>query len=265
MRIQSFQFHDRTTGWKLEETTFDPFNLLVGVSGVGKTKILAALQQVQGVALGTRTVCAEWSIHFEHDGQEYEWQALTSDADAPRESVSGDGPTAASHVFVAEKITSGSLGTLVLRDGDSFIFETTNLPKLKRSDSAITLLAEESRIAPIRAAFRRLVFSESGDRLRGELAYARAHLVPIDRRWDMNEIREAFELPTAVQAYLTRQSFHLAYLQEMLQEQGKTYSKAFPGVVLEANYLEALRQRCASTCHLPSLKTLLSTWTSING
>jgi hypothetical protein len=63
--------------------------------------------------------------------------------------------------------------------------------------------------------------------------------------------------------YLTRQSFHLAYLQEMLHEQGKTYSKAGPGVVIEANYLEALRRRCGSTGHLPSLNTLLSTWTSI--
>jgi hypothetical protein len=61
-------------------------------------------------------------------------------------------------------------------------------------------------------------------------------------------------------AYLTRASFHLAYLQEMLREQDKTYSKTGPGVVLEANYLEALRQRCATTGHLPSLSVLLSTW-----
>jgi hypothetical protein len=63
--------------------------------------------------------------------------------------------------------------------------------------------------------------------------------------------------------YTTRAQFHLEYLREMLHEQGKVYSKLNPGVVLEANYLDALRRRCASTGHLPSLQVLLSTWSSL--
>jgi hypothetical protein len=63
--------------------------------------------------------------------------------------------------------------------------------------------------------------------------------------------------------YLTRASFHLAYLQEMLREQGKMYTKTNPGVVLERNYLDALQHRCSTTGHLPSLQKLFTTWSAI--
>ena len=63
--------------------------------------------------------------------------------------------------------------------------------------------------------------------------------------------------------YLTRASFHLTYLQEMLREQGKSYTKKNPGVVLEPNYLQALRQRCASTGHLASLQRLFTAWDGV--
>lgn len=61
-------------------------------------------------------------------------------------------------------------------------------------------------------------------------------------------------------AYLVRIR---ALLREMLHEQGQIYSKVNPGVVLEVNYLDALRRRCASTSHLSSLQVLLSTWSSL--
>lgn len=63
--------------------------------------------------------------------------------------------------------------------------------------------------------------------------------------------------------YVTRQSFHEAYLKEMLAEQGKSYSKVHPGVVLESNYLSSLRDRCAATSHLRSLQRLLDTWSDL--
>lgn len=42
MFIKRFEYEALRTGWKLERTEFDAFNLLVGNSGVGKTKILRA-------------------------------------------------------------------------------------------------------------------------------------------------------------------------------------------------------------------------------
>lgn len=57
--------------------------------------------------------------------------------------------------------------------------------------------------------------------------------------------------------YPTRQKLHLAYLQAMLAEHGRPYSKRNPGIVLEPSYFEALRKRCARTGHLASFQKLL--------
>ncbi|WP_438025153.1 hypothetical protein [Sorangium sp. So ce233] len=57
--------------------------------------------------------------------------------------------------------------------------------------------------------------------------------------------------------YVTRTSFHLAYLKAMLAERSYRYSKQRPGVVIEPSYFEALRARCARTGHLASFRHLL--------
>lgn len=65
--------------------------------------------------------------------------------------------------------------------------------------------------------------------------------------------------------YVTRQSFHLAYLQEMLVERSHRYSKRSPGVVLEPSYFDALRVRCARRGHLPSFQKLLDAVGALGG
>lgn len=71
------------------------------------------------------------------------------------------------------------------------------------------------------------------------------------------------ELMGKPEGYPTKASFHGKYLKEMLLEHGKRYSKEHPGVVVGNDYLDALRQRCASTGHLQSLAALLSTWDAL--
>ncbi len=42
MEILTFEFQDGATGWTLEPMSLDSFNLLVGLSGAGKTRIVRA-------------------------------------------------------------------------------------------------------------------------------------------------------------------------------------------------------------------------------
>jgi hypothetical protein len=73
------------------------------------------------------------------------------------------------------------------------------------------------------------------------------------------------ELMDCPEGYLTKASFHLEYLKEMLIEQNPNlrYTKKYPGPTTEKAYLDALRQRCEKTEHLPSLKRLLDIWDTI--
>ena len=39
MKILELEYHDKILDWKLKTSEFSDLNLLVGISGVGKTKI----------------------------------------------------------------------------------------------------------------------------------------------------------------------------------------------------------------------------------
>jgi len=69
----------------------------------------------------------------------------------------------------------------------------------------------------------------------------------------------------AYRGFSTRARFHQAYLQEMLLDQNPRlrYSKVHPGSVLDRDYLDALRERVASTDHLRSLKRLFEIWDTL--
>ncbi|MEO5332482.1 MAG: ATP-binding protein [Magnetococcus sp. YQC-5] len=148
MSIVSFQFEDRVNNWRLQHTRFDAFNLLVGHSGVGKTKILQALQTVCRAGTQNAKVApgGVWSLELAIDGHIYQWDA----------SVSEERP-----LFEQESITLDG-NELVFRQPEQGIFRFNNisLPKLKDSESAITLLGSEDVILPLRKKIN--IFIKSG-------------------------------------------------------------------------------------------------------
>jgi recombinational DNA repair ATPase RecF len=58
MRIEKLYYRNHVTGWELSTMEFGDVNLLVGVSGVGKTKILEAIRSLQRIAFGI-----PWCLH----------------------------------------------------------------------------------------------------------------------------------------------------------------------------------------------------------
>jgi predicted ATPase len=74
MKILELEYEDKTTGWKLEKTKFDDFNLLVGVSGVGKSKILKAIGSLKAIALGIPQNGIKWNVLFlDSENVECKW------------------------------------------------------------------------------------------------------------------------------------------------------------------------------------------------
>ena len=162
MKIQSFKFSNNKENWHIEEVKFENLNLLVGGSGVGKTRILRALHLICNVAKGrNRNIDdLEWSINFSHLEQDYRWELKSSST--KKEEIFSDVNESKQTEIVYEK--------LVRYDGDSELeillrthleskFNNEKLPKLKRTESAINLLSEEDLIIPVRKAFKRLIFN----------------------------------------------------------------------------------------------------------
>jgi predicted ATPase len=165
MKIKSFKFSSDKQHWHIDEIFFDELNLLVGVSGVGKTRILRALDLICDVAKDRiakdrtqKLDDVEWTINFSHLGKNYMWELKTSNS--INEAFSSE-PGQAEILY--EKITEimDTDETVILqRDKNESKLNHGDLPKLKRTESAITLLEEEDSIAPIAEAFKRFIFNE---------------------------------------------------------------------------------------------------------
>ncbi|MFN5239016.1 MAG: AAA family ATPase [Aphanizomenon sp.] len=163
MKIQSFKFSNNKENWHIEEVKFEDLNLLVGGSGVGKTGILKALNLICDIAKGRNRNLddLEWSINFSHLGQNYRWELKSSSI--KNEEILLNVNESEQTEIVYEKLVrydddDSELEILLRNDSDSK-FNKKDLPKLKRTESAITLLSEEDLIIPVGEAFNRFIFN----------------------------------------------------------------------------------------------------------
>ncbi len=145
--IHSFEYEDLDTGWKLEPVEFDALNLLVGPSGVGKTRILDALLSVRRLALRGvfELPSSRWDLRLRHEGQVYRWHGELRVTYSRRRSGSAVREPETDGHIVWEKIErDGEI--LVDRMVDAFQFQGRALPLLNRHDSAVYLLEEEPEL-----------------------------------------------------------------------------------------------------------------------
>lgn len=160
MKIKNFSFNSNNQNWHIEKIYFDDLNLLVGASGVGKTRILRALDLICTVAKGKiqKLDDVEWSINFSHLGKDYRWNLKASNP--IDETFPSD--TEQSEIFSESLVEfkDGSEIEILYRSNSESRLDHKKLPKLKKTESAIVLLSEEESISPIAEAFKRFMFDE---------------------------------------------------------------------------------------------------------
>lgn len=144
MGILEFSFTDHRSPWELRPVQFKPaFNLLVGPSGVGKTRILQSLKAVCAAGSGQDSPLIEcqWTLEVKVGETVYSWHAQTGS----RETLT----------FARETLTNDR-GTLRLSRADGRIAINDNrLPKLDDSESVLSLLRHEPLIASTSPCARR--------------------------------------------------------------------------------------------------------------
>lgn len=155
MFIKSFEYEDLRTGWKLERTEFDAFNLLVGNSGVGKTKILRALTEITRFAFtSAETLSASWRLEFHHADQDYTWSGRIEQVE----------PKPHGFTFpriVHEEIVVGFSTILFERGEAGSIFKGSLLPHISDDLSGLRLLSRERDIQSILHALDGIAVSSS--------------------------------------------------------------------------------------------------------
>jgi hypothetical protein len=173
MRIEQMEYWDQDTGWRLAPTDFFPdLTLLVGISGVGKTKILKAIRTLRRIVRQGDAPSSDWGvawrIRFVNSGQRYTWEgeyegrpdegdeAGTGTADM-RVRTSEEDAISTGPKILRERLCAGE-DTIIDRDNGTIYFKKEKTPKLSPYKSALALLKEEDSIKPVVDGFGHIAY-----------------------------------------------------------------------------------------------------------
>ena len=161
MRINEFSYLNKKNNWNLKSTKFNDFTLLVGVSGVGKSKILRALLDIKLLAEGKIPGDIKWTIKFETSiGKEYIWEGEIEQVQEDSIFESPNNSNIANLEIKYEKLILNGTEIFV-RDKNKCIFLQQVMPKLSFTESLIFTLKEEPLISQVLKGFKQIIFSES--------------------------------------------------------------------------------------------------------
>lgn len=173
MRIERLEFWDKVMNWKLDSTDFFPdLTLLVGVSGVGKTKILQAIRTLKRIARRSNMRSLDWGVswrvNFTTSGTKYVWEGEyegrqdgcdevdigTADWQEPPDEDDNASPEPR---ILRERLCAGE-DVIIDRNSDIIRFHNQPTPKLSPSKSSLALLREEESIKPVVDGFGHITY-----------------------------------------------------------------------------------------------------------
>ena len=213
MPILKLEFEDVKHPWHLLPVAFDDFNLLVGLSGVGKTRTLRLLNRLGQAARGTGHDLGDcqWTVEVETSAGTYAWRAKT-EADASAGNADDEDDDAVVRVparskarFVAEEVVSEAGAIVARRTADELSIQGQAVPRLRSRDSIISLIDEEP-ILSLRQALAGIHFSRA--RTERPVLYDQSKLKRLlEEEPSLESLKENRKLDLVTKAYLLRQRF----------------------------------------------------------
>ncbi|MDZ8259410.1 AAA family ATPase [Nostoc sp. ChiQUE01b] len=206
MKINKITYYDHELEWQFEPIHFSELNLLVGISGVGKTQILTSIMNLRKIARGGSLNSVEWDIDFSSNNYEYKWNGEFENKKV--DAFILDDEKAEKNKFrINREHLSINAKVIIERNNHEIVFYGNKLPKLSLFESAVKILSEEEDIAPVKDGFNKVIYS---DQSRGEnyvLVYDMIHYLIIPNRASskkyssLEEIQES-NLPTKIKLAL---------------------------------------------------------------
>ncbi len=160
MFIESLKVSYPSEGWSLEETKFDRFNLLVGASGVGKTKILAAIDSLCHFATELNSLTRfphasmTWEIRFNaKNGGKFLWAGEIGSGNTKQRGAAEGGEDS---YFLSESIWKDD-EAIAQREGGEVFFAGNKMPKVHNQQSLIAIFGEDEKLSEGFQALRKVV------------------------------------------------------------------------------------------------------------
>ncbi|MCF4966426.1 ATP-binding protein [Nostoc sp. CMAA1605] len=158
MIIHELTYYNHELEWRFESIKFSDFNLLVGVSGVGKTQILKSIMNLQKITKGTSLNGIEWDVKFTSAGYHYRWlgEFETKTIDKFAFLINDELEDKNNFLIIREELYLNN-NIIIERNKEEIIFNDNKLPKLSPFKSVVEILGEEEYIAPVKNGFNKVI------------------------------------------------------------------------------------------------------------
>ncbi len=165
MLIHSLAFRNTLQEWELKSVNFNRLTLLVGVSGVGKTRVLDSLLTLKRIAQGYSVEGVAWDLAFSADDTDYRW---SGEFDAT--CVHGcweNGDDITTKARLREETLTRDGKTIVARTDGHIELNGATMPKLSPYASVLHILSHEDDILPAHSGFTHIFFTDHTAHSRG--------------------------------------------------------------------------------------------------
>jgi hypothetical protein len=132
---------------------FSDLNLLVGISGVGKSQILESINTLKAITNGKSFNGVKWDIKFTtEDNLEYRWMGEFENQ-ASRSQLNRQNTPENSYRILKEILVKNNTQIIIVRDNQNIHFNNHRLLKLSAFQSVIHILSEAEEIQPAKTGF----------------------------------------------------------------------------------------------------------------
>ncbi|CCI33822.1 AAA family ATPase [Microcystis sp. T1-4] len=165
MKLLKLSYQDLSSGLSIDSCeVFPDLNLLVGISGAGKTSILKAISNLKRIANGESINGVKWDVELlTNDHVRYHWlgefevrKARSLIKIEEDEVNSNDGEN---KVSIIRETLLKDQEVLIARNQEVIEFKHSKTPKLPSYLSCIELFNQEEDVFPVRQEFNKMVFN----------------------------------------------------------------------------------------------------------
>ena len=165
MKLLRLSYQDLSSGLSIDSCKFFPdLNLLVGISGAGKTSILKAISNLKRITNGASVNGVKWDVEFlTNDHVRYHWlgefevrKARSLIKIEEDEVNSNDGEN---KVSIIRETLLKDQEVLIARNQEVIEFKHSKTPKLPSYLSCIELFNQEEDVFPVRQEFNKMIFN----------------------------------------------------------------------------------------------------------
>lgn len=162
MKINQLSYYDHKRQWRLEPIQFSELNLLVGVSGVGKTRILQAILDLQKISEGKSLNGIEWDVKFTYENNQYHWSGAFESNVSDSLILENTVDDFSKDNFRIKHESLSKNGELIINRNENEIkFKGNSLPRLSPIQSVVETLSGEPDIGAVQHGFKNIISTDN--------------------------------------------------------------------------------------------------------